>query len=138
MDCDRLAGDSARRPNPPLLRIILVTIAILIVLLLPATHVPTFRHLQASHPVGLAVHVALFLVWSLVLAYDVPALRRPARPRACLIVPIALAFGLVTELLQDATEMQRTFAIDDLFADGVGAVLAVIVILVARQRRASN
>lgn len=123
------APGSNHRSRLPYLWLLLITIGIAVILVLPGSHLPKVESVHVSHRVGIAAHVVLWFLWSLAFVYAIPVVRNPVWPRICLVVPAALGYGLVVEWLQNIAPNERSFAIDDLASDGVGALLAVGLII---------
>lgn len=130
------AASSDSRSKLPYLLLFLATFGIAVLLVLPGSHLPKVESVQVSHRVGLIAHVGLWFLWSLVLSYAVPTLRDPVWPRICLVIPAALVSGLMVEWLQNIAPNERSFTIDDLAANMVGALLAVLLIIVWDRWRA--
>lgn len=117
------------RSSLPYLLFGLASVSIAALLVLPGTHLPRVESVEVSHGVGLVAHLGLWFLWSLALAHAFVALRNPVLPRICLVILAALIYGLVTEWLQNTAPNERSYAVDDLAADVVGATMAVLLII---------
>ncbi len=62
----------------PYVVLALLSVAIVVLLLAPGSHLPTVDSVQVSHRLGIATHLALFTLWSLSLAHAVRGFRDPA------------------------------------------------------------
>ncbi len=90
-----------------------MTVVILAVVLWPGSRIPN-PGIPAFDKI---VHFCMFLVWTVVFAYD-------SNLKWYTILAIALSLALLTEVIQLGVE-GRTFDVNDLLADGAGVVFGL-------------
>ena len=96
-----------------------MTAVILVAVLVPRDTTPS---VGISH-LDLLVHSSLFFLWTVALARDVSWLQG----RLYWVVPLAAAFGLMTETLQ-LTTPDRSFDLLDVAADTAGSAVALAIL----------
>jgi VanZ family protein len=109
---------------------------ILVLVLMPAPAIPGGGWLGRYH-VDKLVHAILFAVFFILLARAFRDLdpAGPARRHALLVaLVISVAYGLLTELLQELTSWGRHGELGDMVANTIGSLIGVMVVWLAGRR----